>query len=218
MQLHTALHRAVAATLQLAPEKVCIRAFPQGGSFGAKRSVYKYVVMASLLSIRTGRPIKWIEDRVEHLVASSTHGPDRFYNAEMALAPPSQGSVGSRGGVATAGAVLAAAKAFKEKAVQVAASHLHVDPGGLEWQEGYVRVASSPTRVLLLAEIASKTPLQVDGSWLSPAQGLPDEQGRLHSYATAAAAAHVAVVEVDTETGYVRILRICCRRRLWHSS
>jgi CO/xanthine dehydrogenase Mo-binding subunit len=47
----------------------------------------------------------------------------------------------------------------------------------------------------------------VEGNWLSPAQGQPDEQGRLHSYATAAAATHIAIVEVDIETGQVRILK-----------
>ena len=58
-----------------------------------------------------------------------------------------------------------------------------------------------------MGEVAARGPLQADGSWLSPAQGLPDAQGRLHSYATAAAATHIAVVEVDTETGQVRILK-----------
>jgi len=126
---------------------------------------------------------------------------------DTASAPPSQGPVGSRGGVAIAGAILAAAKSLKEQALQRAAVQLGVDPASLEWQEGQVRVSGSPEQTLSVAEIAARTPLQVEGNWLSPAQGQPDEQGRLHSYAAAAAATHIAVVEVDAETGQVKILK-----------
>jgi CO/xanthine dehydrogenase Mo-binding subunit len=126
---------------------------------------------------------------------------------DTASAPPSQGPVGSRGGVAIAGAVVAAAKSMKEQALQRAAVQLGVSPSSLEWHEGQVRVSDSPERTLSFAEIAARTPLQVEGEWLSPAQGQPDERGRLHSYATAAAATHIAVVEVDIETGQVHILK-----------
>jgi len=41
--------------------------------------------MALLSRKAGGRHVKWIEDRVEHLLSSYTHGPDRIYSAEMAL-------------------------------------------------------------------------------------------------------------------------------------
>ncbi|TMA11026.1 MAG: hypothetical protein E6J89_08990, partial [Deltaproteobacteria bacterium] len=42
-----------------------------GGGFGQKiHLIRKYVVIVSLLAIRSGRPVKWIEDRTEHMMAA----------------------------------------------------------------------------------------------------------------------------------------------------
>lgn len=71
--------------LRLPAHKMRLVPRPHGGSFGTK--IYPHVVMlVALLSRKaSGRPVKWIEDRVEHLVGSYTHGPDRWSTAEMAL-------------------------------------------------------------------------------------------------------------------------------------
>ena len=45
--------------------------------------------------------------------------------------------------------------------------------------------------------------------WTAPGRTPIDEQGRAKSYLTAANACHVAAVEVDPETGQVRILAYC---------
>jgi 2-furoyl-CoA dehydrogenase large subunit len=42
-----------------------------GGSFGIKQGVYPYIVLIALASRKLGCPVKWIEDRLEHLAASS---------------------------------------------------------------------------------------------------------------------------------------------------
>jgi 2-furoyl-CoA dehydrogenase large subunit len=55
-----------------------------GGSFGIKSSLFPYMVVVALLAQRTGRAVKWIEDRAEHLIASS-HQPDRVGTRELAL-------------------------------------------------------------------------------------------------------------------------------------
>ena len=55
-----------------------------GGSFGIKSSLFPYMTVIGLLAMRTGRPVKWIEDRAEHLIASS-HQPDRVGTRELAL-------------------------------------------------------------------------------------------------------------------------------------
>ena len=55
-----------------------------GGSFGIKLSVFPYVVLAALAARVTGRPVKWVEDRVEHLMAAST-GPNRVTEIEAAV-------------------------------------------------------------------------------------------------------------------------------------
>jgi 2-furoyl-CoA dehydrogenase large subunit len=55
-----------------------------GGSFGIKCAIFPYLTLVGLLAMQTHRPVKWIEDRAEHLVASS-HQPDRHGTRELAL-------------------------------------------------------------------------------------------------------------------------------------
>lgn len=43
-----------------------------GGSFGVKQSVYAYMLLIAGVSRKLGVPVKWIEDRLEHLMASSS--------------------------------------------------------------------------------------------------------------------------------------------------
>jgi 2-furoyl-CoA dehydrogenase large subunit len=43
-----------------------------GGSFGAKHAIFPYVVLMALAARKTGRPVRWIETRLEHLVAATS--------------------------------------------------------------------------------------------------------------------------------------------------
>jgi len=54
-----------------------------GGGFGGKVPVYPGYVIASVASIKTGRPVKWIEDRSENLQADS-FARDYHIHAEVA--------------------------------------------------------------------------------------------------------------------------------------
>src|SRR5438445_231585 len=54
-----------------------------GGSFGIKSSIYPYIALIALAAMRLGVPVKWIEDRREHLLASSS-GTDRVAYREVA--------------------------------------------------------------------------------------------------------------------------------------
>src|SRR2546421_485428 len=54
-----------------------------GGSFGIKSLIYPYMALIALASKLTGVAVKWIEDRHEHLLASST-GTDRIAYREGA--------------------------------------------------------------------------------------------------------------------------------------
>ena len=54
-----------------------------GGSFGIKSSMYPYMALVALSARLTGVPVKWIEDRREHLLASSS-GTDRVAYRELA--------------------------------------------------------------------------------------------------------------------------------------
>ena len=54
-----------------------------GGSFGIKSSMYPYIALIALAARCTGVAVKWIEDRREHLLASSS-GTDRVAYRELA--------------------------------------------------------------------------------------------------------------------------------------
>ncbi len=43
-----------------------------GGSFGVKQAVFPYVVLMCLASRKCGAPVKWVEDRLEHLSAATS--------------------------------------------------------------------------------------------------------------------------------------------------
>jgi 2-furoyl-CoA dehydrogenase large subunit len=55
-----------------------------GGSFGIKAGIYPYVALMALASKHAGRPVRWTEDRIEHLLASSA-GADRVMRFEAAV-------------------------------------------------------------------------------------------------------------------------------------
>lgn len=56
-----------------------------GGGFGQKiHLIRKYVVLVSLLAIKTGRPVKWVEDRSEHMMAGG-HACAQEFEAEAAV-------------------------------------------------------------------------------------------------------------------------------------
>ncbi|MFG2888018.1 xanthine dehydrogenase family protein molybdopterin-binding subunit [Streptomyces sp. NPDC048248] len=55
-----------------------------GGSFGIKAGIYPYVALMALASKHAGRPVRWTEDRIEHMLASSA-GSDRVMWFEAAV-------------------------------------------------------------------------------------------------------------------------------------
>ena len=79
------MHPVMARALRVAGPKLRLRIPPDsGGSFGIKLSVFPYIVLVALAARVTGRPVKWVEDRIEHLVAASS-GPNRITEIEAAV-------------------------------------------------------------------------------------------------------------------------------------
>src|ERR1700719_1616682 len=78
-------HPVMAKALRVPGTKMRLRIPPDsGGSFGIKLSVFPYIVLAAIAAKIVGRPVKWVEDRVEHLVAASS-GPNRITQIEAAV-------------------------------------------------------------------------------------------------------------------------------------
>ena len=67
-----AMHPLVCDALRVRGHQLRLISSPSsGGSFGIKHGVYPYIVLIGLAARKVGRPVKWIEDRIEHLAASS---------------------------------------------------------------------------------------------------------------------------------------------------
>jgi 2-furoyl-CoA dehydrogenase large subunit len=79
------LHPVMARALRVADDQLRIIVPSDiGGSFGSKAMLYPYVVLVALAARATGAPVRWIEDRLEHLQASAS-GADRVFRCEGAF-------------------------------------------------------------------------------------------------------------------------------------
>ncbi len=65
------LHPVMARALKVPGNRFRLRTPPDsGGSFGVKQAIFPYIVLMAVAARIAGRPVKWIEDRLEHLSAS----------------------------------------------------------------------------------------------------------------------------------------------------
>jgi 2-furoyl-CoA dehydrogenase large subunit len=65
------LHPVMARALKVPGNRLRLRTPPDsGGSFGVKQGIFPYIVLMGVAARAAGRPVKWIEDRLEHLTAS----------------------------------------------------------------------------------------------------------------------------------------------------
>ena len=67
------LHAVMALALKVPGNRLRHRVpRDSGGSFGVKQAVFPYVVLMGLASRKAGAPVKWVEDRLEHLSAATS--------------------------------------------------------------------------------------------------------------------------------------------------
>ena len=65
------IHAVIARALKVPGNRVRLRTPAEsGGSFGVKQGVFPYIVLIAAAARVAGRPVKWVEDRLEHLAAS----------------------------------------------------------------------------------------------------------------------------------------------------
>ena len=78
-------HTVISKALRVSSSKLRMRT-PNfsGGGFGVKVQIFPYVVLMGLASKVAGRPVKWVEDRLEHLSAASA-APNRVIEIEAAV-------------------------------------------------------------------------------------------------------------------------------------
>ncbi len=89
---HQALHmlrQVLVDMLGLEARQVRVRAPDVGGAFGAKEPVYVEDLLVALAAMRLGRPVGWIEDRIEHMM-SAVHERAQRHRAAMGLTSDGQ--------------------------------------------------------------------------------------------------------------------------------
>ena len=79
------LHPVMARALKVPGPRLRLRSVPDsGGSFGVKQAVFPLIVAMALAARKAARPVKWIEDRLEHLLAA-TSATNRMTRIEAAV-------------------------------------------------------------------------------------------------------------------------------------
>ena len=119
------------------------------------------------------------------------------------------GTYASRTAVVAGNAVSGAARAVRQKAMEVASQLLEVSADDLELDRGAIRVRGVPDRQVTLAQVA-QTVCSPPPAFTFP-EGLEPGLEATHYFHpvanTYANGVHVAIVEVDAETGIVLVLR-----------
>ena len=81
-QVVHSVRREVASHLQLPEARVRCIAVDVGGGFGTKGHVYPEDLLIPFLARLVGRPVRWIEERQEHLLCSC-HSRDQLHEVEV---------------------------------------------------------------------------------------------------------------------------------------
>ncbi len=134
---------------------------------------------------------------------------------DSALPGYSIGTFGSRVTQTAGSAVLLAAEAVREKALHLAADRLEAAPVDLVVADGRITVRGVPSRNIPLAELAKaveENPNLIEREPPNPANGAAIEGlAAWRSFSAAGSAftsgAHVAVVQIDGDTGEIEVLR-----------
>ncbi len=211
---------------ELRAEQAARRAAGTTKELGIGLSTYVEVTAPAGLHVEYGKVEITPEGKVLARVGTSSHGQGHITSFSMIIAehlgvpmeditilqsdtadiPRGSGTMGSRSLQTAGSAMYVASETVFSKAQELAASILEAAPADIVTAPGGVAVAGVPTATLSWAELyaasmdAAKRP---DG--MEP--GLEHELDFDGSDSTFPFGAHVSVVEVDTETGEVEMLR-----------
>ena len=79
------VHPVISKALRVKGSQIRLR-MPtnSGGGFGVKQAMFPYMVLMCVAARMLGRPVKWVEDRLEHLTAAIA-APNRVIQGEAAV-------------------------------------------------------------------------------------------------------------------------------------
>ncbi|ALS23098.1 MULTISPECIES: xanthine dehydrogenase family protein molybdopterin-binding subunit [Paenibacillus] len=147
-----------------------------------------------------------------------------FLYGDTDVTPYGLGPFSSRGATFTVSAVHEAAKLLRDKLIKIAGHLLRIDPSELEVDNGFIRKrgSSAQEESIRLKDLGNKihlwpgpygtipegldVNLECTYTWTSPSVTWePDENGRVNLYTTHPTGVFIAVVEVDVQTGQIKI-------------
>lgn len=197
----------------------------QGGMFGGYDSCVVRVAPDGTITVQVGiSPQGQGHETMIAQVVADVLGvtPDDVIvrHSDTALAAFGLGAWGSRSAITGSSASFLAAAKVKEKVLAIGAHLLEAHVSDLRLSNRGVKIAGVSDRSISLREVAqaayagrSRLPADMEPGLEgaicfepSALEVAPDAQGRAMRYATIANAAHVAVVEVDVDTGMLTFL------------
>lgn len=161
-------------------------------------------------------------------IAADTLGCDikrvKVIQGDTDTCPWGLGNYSSRSVIMGGSAVQVAATEIRQKMFKIAASMLEAAPEDIEAEEGKIYVKGAPHRFVRFEEVASQAYRHTHGKYMEGIEPAleatryfrienvyhqPEKQGRFSSYPTWPNGAVACIIEVDPETGFVKILRYC---------
>ncbi len=166
------------------------------------------------------------ETTIAQIVASQTGIPfDKIevIHGDTLPTPYGFGTGSSRSSVVLMPSAWVAAKKMRDKFLGIAARRLSVVPDKLDIGDGKVFAKDEPGRYIEIMEIVRtaygaihllpenmEPGLEIMGYFVNPnIDYAPDDKGRMNTFSSYPYAAVVAVVDVDIETGFVKIVKYC---------
>jgi CO/xanthine dehydrogenase Mo-binding subunit len=169
----------------------------------------------TLSSVDLGQGLKTVLAQIGAEALGVPFDTVRVDTGDTDTGPHCMGTFASRATHRAGNAIIQAADEAKRVLLEVAADELEASPEDLETDgEGNVRVIGSPSSsmsvmdVALAAHFKHGRSISGRGMYMKPKSDLDPETGAMDPDSTEAHACTVADVEVDTETGHVRVLRL----------
>jgi carbon-monoxide dehydrogenase large subunit len=178
----------------------------------------KVVVLTGITSPGTGN-----ETAIAQVVADQlgmSINDIEVVQGDTAVCPYGLGNFSSRAAIVGVSSAVMAARELRSKILKVAAHLLEASTNDLEIHDSKVFVKDDPSRNVSFRDIASyvykniyllpdniEPGLEVTKYFKTPnVYHIPDEEGRINTYPIYPYAVNIAVVEVETDTGVVKIL------------
>ena len=169
----------------------------------------------TLSSVDLGQGLKTVLAQIGAEALGVPFETVRVDTGDTDTGPHCMGTFASRATHRAGNAIMRAADEARQALFEVAAEEMEASPDDLETDgEGNVRVIGSPGSSMTVMDVAlaahfkhGKT-ISGRGMYMKPKSELDPETGAMDPDSTEAHACTVADVEVDTETGHVRVLRL----------